>query len=184
MSDHSIELNRSFCAEMPASTRVSGEWDERDVRRNDVRLRVLLVASGGGHWVQLRRVAPAFAEHDVMYATVNPAYRSEVGSARFHLINDATRWNKLGLLRTAFQILKLILREKPDIIVSTGAAPGYLALRMGRMLGTKTIWIDSIANVEQLSLSGNRVGRYADVWLTQWPHLARPDGPHYAGAVL
>jgi UDP-N-acetylglucosamine:LPS N-acetylglucosamine transferase len=143
-----------------------------------------LVASGGGHWVQLRRVAPAFVGHDIVYVTVNAAYSSDVGSSRFHLINDATRWNKFGLVRMALQLLLIIFREKPDIIISTGAAPGYIALRIGRLLGTRTIWIDSIANVEQLSLSGNRVGRYADVWLTQWPHLARPDGPHYAGAVL
>jgi UDP-N-acetylglucosamine:LPS N-acetylglucosamine transferase len=148
------------------------------------RLRVLLIASGGGHWVQLRRVAPAFSDHDVIYATVNAAYRSDVGGNRFYLINDATRWNKIGLVRTALQLLRLILREKPDLIISTGAAPGYLALRIGRLLGAKTVWIDSIANVETLSLSGHRVRRYADVWLTQWPHLAKPDGPHYAGAVL
>jgi hypothetical protein len=33
-------------------------------------------------------------------------------------------------------------------------------------------------------MAGVRVGRHADLWLTQWPHLSRPDGPHYGGAVL
>ena len=146
--------------------------------------RVLAVASGGGHWVQLRRVTPAFADHEVVYVTVNAAYSGDVGQDRFYLINDATRWNKLGLLQMAVRLARIILTEKPDVIVSTGAAPGYLALRIGRLLGVRTVWIDSIANVEQLSLSGQRAGKYADVWLTQWPHLARSEGPHYVGAVL
>jgi hypothetical protein len=31
---------------------------------------------------------------------------------------------------------------------------------------------------------GERLGRHADLWLTQWPHLATPSGPVFAGAVL
>ena len=72
----------------------------------------------------------------------------------------------------------------PDVIVSTGAAPGYIALRLGRLLGSRTIWLDSIANVERLSMSGEIVGRHADLWLTQWPQLSRTGGPDCWGAVL
>jgi UDP-N-acetylglucosamine:LPS N-acetylglucosamine transferase len=78
----------------------------------------------------------------------------------------------------------ILLRERPDVIISTGAAPGYFALRLGKWFGARTIWVDSIANVEKLSLSGQRVGKYADLWLTQWPHLARPEGPYFMGGVL
>lgn len=85
---------------------------------------------------------------------------------------------------TARSLARIIWSERPDIIISTGAAPGYLALRLGRIMGARTIWLDSIANVEHLSMSGFRIGRSADLWLTQWPHLARPEGPHYEGAVL
>jgi hypothetical protein len=88
------------------------------------------------------------------------------------------------LVRTAGQLAWIMWTEKPDIVISTGAAPGYLALRLGRLINAKTIWLDSIANVDQLSLSGLRVGRYADLWLTQWPHLAKPEGPHYGGSVI
>lgn len=90
----------------------------------------------------------------------------------------------MALLRTARQLAFIMMRERPDIVISTGAAPGYLALRLARLAGARTIWLDSIANVDQLSLSGLKVGRYASLWLTQWPHLARPEGPHYGGAVL
>ncbi len=31
-------------------------------------------------------------------------------------------------------------------------------------------------------MSGSRVGRFADLWLTQWPHLAKAEGPYYGGS--
>jgi hypothetical protein len=78
----------------------------------------------------------------------------------------------------------VFFRERPDVVISTGAAPGYIAIRLGRLLGARTMWIDSIANVEEMSLSGSKALRCAGLCLTQWEHLARPDGPHYKGAVL
>jgi UDP-N-acetylglucosamine:LPS N-acetylglucosamine transferase len=151
--------------------------------------RILAVSSGGGHWVELLRVMPAFEGADIAYVTVNRDYRNEVAPHRFHLVNDATRWNKFAMALMALRLLLIVMRERPDVVVTTGAAPGYFALRFGRMIGARTIWIDSIANVEELSLSGQIAGKYADLWLTQWPHLGTTnDGsrrsPQYAGAVL
>jgi hypothetical protein len=147
-------------------------------------LRVLAVSSGGGHWIQLWRVMAAFEGQDVAFVTVNPAYRYDVGPARFYHINDATSWNKLGLIKMAFRLLLIVLWERPEVLISTGAAPGFFAVRFGRWIGARTIWIDSIANVEQLSRSGQLVGQYADLWLTQWPHLAKAGGPKYKGGVI
>lgn len=146
--------------------------------------RVLAVASGGGHWVQLLRVMPAFDGCSLAFVTVQKDYRTQVAGHRFYRVNDATRWNKFALVMMGLRLLWVFLRERPEVVISTGAAPGYFAIRLGRLLGAKTIWIDSIANVEKMSLTGVKVGRYADMWLTQWPHLAKPDGPSYAGAVL
>lgn len=146
--------------------------------------KVLAVASGGGHWVQLRRVIPALEGHRVVYLTIHPTYRTDVPEAKVHVVNDATRWDRIGSLRMALRILWVVLRERPDVVLSTGAAPGFFAILFGRFLGARTIWLDSIANVEAVSMSGRMVRRYADLWLTQWPHLAEPDGPECAGRVF
>jgi UDP-N-acetylglucosamine:LPS N-acetylglucosamine transferase len=148
------------------------------------RCRVLAVASSGGHWVQLLRIAPALAECEVTFVTVIEAYRSQVPGHKFICVGDATLWNKFGLVKLAMRMAWVIGTERPDVVISTGAAPGYFALMFGRLFGAKTIWLDSITNVERMSLSGARVGRYAHLWLTQWEHLAQADGPRYGGAVL
>jgi hypothetical protein len=145
---------------------------------------ILAVASGGGHWVQLRRAVLAFEGHPVSYVSVHPAYRSDVPDREFYVVNDATRWDRLGSFRLALRILWILLRERPAVVISTGAAPGAFAIILGRLLGARTIWLDSIANVDAMSLSGNLARRYSQLWLTQWPHLAREGGPEYAGKVF
>ncbi|MGP9813815.1 UDP-N-acetylglucosamine--LPS N-acetylglucosamine transferase [Rhodopseudomonas sp. NSM] len=148
------------------------------------RPKLLAVASGGGHWVQLMRIKHAFEDCEVTFVTVHESYRAQVPEHKFYFVNDANRWTKFALLKAARRMAWIVWTERPDIVISTGAAPGYLALRFGRLMGARTIWLDSIANAEQLSMSGDRIGRCADLWLTQWPHLARPNGPHYSGSVL
>jgi UDP-N-acetylglucosamine:LPS N-acetylglucosamine transferase len=149
------------------------------------RKKILAISSGGGHWIELLRLRPAFAGHFVVYATVSDAYRTHVGDAPLRVISDVTRWDRLGLARCALEVTRILLSERPDVVVSTGALPGFFGVLIAKhLLRAKTIWVDSIANVEELSMSGERIGRHADLWLTQWPELARPDGPHYAGTVL
>ena len=146
--------------------------------------KILLVASSGGHWVQLNRLLSAFEGCEKIFITTDPKYRSTVGDNRFLLVPDASRWNKLQVIWLAFITLKHILMLRPDVVVSTGAAPGFFAIFFGKKLGAKTIWLDSIANVEELSMSGKMAGKYADLWLTQWEHLSAENGPQFVGSVL
>lgn len=148
------------------------------------RKKILAISSGGGHWIELMRLRPAFDGHEVVYATVSEAYRSYVPGSTLRVIPDVTRWDRLGLLRCAARVLAVLALERPDIVISTGALPGFFGVVLGKVLGRRTIWVDSIANVEELSMSGARVGSFADLWLTQWPELARSTGPEYAGAIL
>lgn len=155
--------------------------------------RVLAIASSGGHFVQLLRLMPAFEGCRLTVATTDPAQAAEVAAqaARlglpppaFRTITDANRWQKVQLAKSIVSILWLVLAVRPDIVITTGAAPGYFALRTGKLVGARTVWLDSIANAEELSLAGQKAGRHADLWLTQWAHLAKDGGPRHEGAVL
>ena len=161
-------------------------------------VKILAVASSGGHWVQLMRIRPAWHGQDVAYLTTDVGYADDVFTEaalngqprpRFYTTVAANRWQKVRLVRQLIKIAWVVLKERPDVVCSTGAAPGYFAIRMGKLLGAKTIWIDSIANVETVSMAGARVARHADAWLTQWEALAESEkqtgqSPEYWGAVL
>lgn len=155
--------------------------------------RVLAISSRGGHWMQLRRLKPAFEGCDTTWVSTDPTLRRSLAGERYLCVADATRWNPLRLVWSACMIALVLMRVRPHVIVSTGAAPGFLALRLGSLLGARTVWIDSIANAEVLSLSGQKAARFADLTLTQWPELGKPlPAPgarakgevYHAGAVL
>jgi UDP-N-acetylglucosamine:LPS N-acetylglucosamine transferase len=147
--------------------------------------KVLFVSSSGGHWIQLRRLRPAFHGWSRFYACTNSGYRSRIDpDERFFGLPEASRWTKLRLVHQALVVLWILLRTSPEVVVSTGASPGFFAMLFGRLMHKKTIWVDSIANVDELSLSGRHARRFADLWLTQWQHLARPEGPKYFGSLV
>lgn len=154
---------------------------------------VLAISSTGGHWVQLLRLMPAWDGCEVHYACTSPDHEGRVrmlaGQRRqrvagYHALTDANRWTKLKLVRQMLEVVALVVQLRPDVVITTGASAGYFAIRAGRLIGARTCWIDSIANAEELSLSGARAGQHADLFLTQWPGVAREGGPIYLGAVL
>lgn len=132
----------------------------------------------------MQRLMPAFYAHDVHFATVNKSYCTNEISDRFHVITDATRSTPLSLVKMLIELICILYELKPSVVVSTGAAPGLVAVMLAKMMGAKTIWIDSIANVDELSGSGKYAKWFADLWLTQWEHLAGDNGPEFAGKVL
>jgi UDP-N-acetylglucosamine:LPS N-acetylglucosamine transferase len=133
----------------------------------------------------MRRILPAFAGMEVFFVGVDTGLDADLGAARYYSIPDVTRRNPgviPGILRELVRVIRL---ERPDIVVTTGAAPGLLAITTAKLLRQgRTMWIDSVANTEKLSLSGRLARPVADAWLVQWEHLSRPNGPAYWGAVL
>ena len=148
--------------------------------------KVMAVSSGGGHWIQLMRLQEAFEGHQVTWLTVMSAEQASAFNltGRYMNIPDATRWNKFKLVWLFVRLVYCITRVRPHVIITTGAAPGYIAITIGRMCGLKTCWIDSMANVEMLSLSGLKAEKWSDLWLTQWKHLEQRHGAQYAGGLF
>ncbi len=146
--------------------------------------RVIAIASGGGHWKQLMLMRPGFDAHRVAYVTTLPGLAEQSQASPAFLVPDCNRNEPIAVARCAFAILGLMIRHRPDVVVSTGAMPGLLALAVGKLFGSRTVWIDSVANAEEMSASGRLAGRFADLWLSQWEHVARKEGADYLGSVL
>lgn len=146
--------------------------------------RVLAIASAGGHWQQLMLLRPAFEAHDVHFATTIAGLAESYGAFPATVVQDCNRNEKVASLRSAWAILLLILRLRPDVVITTGALPGVLALVLSRLVRARTIWIDSVANAEEMSLSGRIARRHADLWLSQWQAVAEREGAAYEGSVL
>lgn len=144
--------------------------------------KVLAICSGGGHWIQMQRIFPAFEGNELFIATVDKSVKNKFGDKCF-LITDANFDTKIKLVISFFNALKIIAKVRPDVVISTGAAPGFWGILWGRFFKAKTIWLDSIANSGRLSLSGRLAIKVADEVLTQWAHL-EGEKVKYVGSII
>lgn len=145
---------------------------------------VLAAASGGGHWEQLMLLRPTLEHYDLRFATSEPALAEQRGIAGVERLPDFNQNKPLQSLMCGFVALWIVLKHRPHAILSTGAAPGFFCILAGRLIGAHTLWIDSVANGEELSMCGKLSKRFAHECWTQWEHLADGVRPRYSGAVL
>ena len=137
------------------------------------KLKVFAVASIGGHWVQLLRIAKALEkEFDVVYMSTHEKCATMVEGRVYYSMNDFSRWDFYKMFPELLHSTYIICKEKPSIVITTGAAPGLVCLFAAKICGIRTVWIDSIANVEHISFSGRIASKFASRIYTQWPSLA------------
>lgn len=138
-----------------------------------MRKKVLAVSSSGGHWIQLLRLRKdVFDPHTTTYVGTSDGMKSMVPDSTFYRVIDCNLTEKVKVLRCLWQILFIVIRVRPDVVITVGAAPGFLALFLGRLAGAKAIWIDSMANTKKLSVSGKAAKYVANLWVTQWEEVA------------
>ena len=147
-------------------------------------IRVMAVASGGGHWLELLRLRPALEGCDLHFVGIYSELDSTVAPYPFYLVSDSHFDEPLRMVRSFFRLLQLFRKIRPQVVVSTGAGCGALAMLIGRLFRARTIWIESAANCSVLSRSGKLAARVASTTLVQWPELARPDKIYYRGNIL
>jgi len=122
--------------------------------------------------------------YDVRYATTDPEIARQRGIVEVETLPDCNQNTPIAAARCAIAAVRIILKHRPDVVLSTGAAPGYFCLLAGRLVSARTLWIDSVANGEELSMCGKLSRRTAHECLTQWEHLADGASVKYRGAVL
>ena len=149
-------------------------------------MRICFVASAGGHLTQLLKIVQPVAGHETFVITTSEAVRENL--QRFgavYVVGECNRQHGGRVIRVFVRCLGILRRTRPDVIVSTGAAAGCICCFLGKLMGARVVWVDSITNVERLSLSGRMVRWIADLFLVQWPELARKyRGTEYVGTLV
>jgi UDP-N-acetylglucosamine:LPS N-acetylglucosamine transferase len=154
--------------------------------KNKGKLRICLAASAGGHISQLLKLAASWNGYETFCVTTTEVVRnnlSELGAV--YIVGECNRQHPVRVVKVLLRCVSIIFKERPDVIISTGAAAGCMLCFLGKMRGAKVVWIDSITNVERISLSGRMVRYIADLFLVQWPKLAhRYKNTEFVGAVI
>lgn len=148
--------------------------------------KICLAASAGGHLSQLLKIAPASHDYEIFCLTTLEEVRGKLQHfGPVNVVGECNRQYPMRVLKVFARCVNVVFREKPDVIISTGAAVGCITCFLGKLVGSKIIWMDSITNVERLSLSGRMVRYIADLFLVQWPELTQKyKKVEYVGEVI
>jgi UDP-N-acetylglucosamine:LPS N-acetylglucosamine transferase len=154
-------------------------------------LKLMVGASAGGHANELLLLLDAAhgiwpSEPTAYVTTLEITARGFVSrGAPVHVIGESDRRKPFRSVAVLFRSLWLAARIRPDAVVTTGSMPLAVFCIWAKLFGAKIVWIDSVAQIETMSMSGQLMRRVADLCLVQWPDLvARYPGVEYAGEVL
>lgn len=137
-------------------------------------MKLLLVCTSGGHFSTMQSLEKFWRSHDRVWVT---DYQSDTdvlqGSEQVHWLPYQAPRNIIAFLKGIYPAFKVILKEKPDIILSTGASISVNFGLISHLLGCKFIYVESISRSQDLSLSGKIVYLLSDQFYVQWPRLTR-----------
>jgi UDP-N-acetylglucosamine:LPS N-acetylglucosamine transferase len=149
-------------------------------------MKICLAASAGGHITQLLKLADSWSRYETFCVTTTHVMQDKLSKfGEVYVVGECNREHPVRVIAVLIRCIRIIFRQRPDVVLSTGAAAGCMLCFLGKMLGAKVVWIDSITNVERLSLSGRMVRYIADLFLVQWPELAgRYKNVEFVGTVI
>lgn len=146
-------------------------------------MKIGLVCSHGGHLTEMLRLLEAFDGHRTFFITYDSSRTRKLKDK--YLLENIDR-SPTRFLRSIPIILKILIKEMPDLIVSTGAEIAIPVFYLARLFRVKLIFLETLARVDKPSLTGKIVYPIADMFLVQWKRLLEKYGKKavYEGAVI
>lgn len=133
------------------------------------RYRVLFVCSSGGHLDQLVQLRPWWEHHERAWVSFRTAdVVSALEGERLHFGYSPTTRNIPNLLRNLVLSIRVLRRERPDVVVSTGAGIAVPFFWLGRLFGSRTVYIEVYDRIDSPTMTGRLCRRVSDLFLLQW----------------
>lgn len=127
--------------------------------------------------MELMQLLPAVKDRDFYIVTEkNIASKVIVEKYRHHYLVQQERGNISFIFKFTYNIIAsffFLLKERPAVIVTTGAGASYPTCKIGKMLGKKIIYIESFAKVDSPSVTGKMIYPFADYFFVQWEEMKK-----------
>jgi len=149
-------------------------------------MKIGLVCSSGGHFFQLYLLKRFWEGSERFWVTFEKKDTSNLlkDECVFYAYHPTNR-NLKNFVRNLFLAFRILLKERPDVVISTGAGIAVPFIYAAKLLNKKAIYIESITRSKDLSLSGKLVYSCADALLVQWPELEKKyKKAKFAGQVI
>lgn len=146
-------------------------------------MKILFVASSGGHLEEISQLKRIAAKYDNALVTEKIKFDANNFGNRQYYVPQINRKEILFIPKFVslfFKARKILKVEKPDIVITTGALICYPFCVLQKKKKRKVIYIESFARVYEPSLTGKLVHKYADLFIVQWEDMLN----YYPDAVL
>ncbi len=137
-------------------------------------MKLCLVCSSGGHLFELNSLEDFWKKHERFWVTF-PSSDVEyiLQKEKVYFAYHPTNRNIFNLFRNFILAVKILNKERPNVVITSGAGVGVPFIYIAKMLSIKTIYIESLTRIKDISLSGKLVYSVTDYFLVQWPDLAK-----------
>lgn len=142
-------------------------------------MKICIICSGGGHLSQATTISATIQGHEKYFVTCPlPHLQAGIDKLPTYFIVDP-HISLLLYLKNFLQSMSLIIRLKPNVIISTGSGIAIATCVLGKIIGAKIIFVESGSRVTTPSRTGKVLYRFADLFIIQWESLR----PHYPDAI-
>lgn len=135
-------------------------------------LKVCLVGSSGGHLTHLYMLKPFWKDKKRFWVTFNKKdAQSVLENEKKYYCYYPTNRNIINLIKNTFLAIKILKKEKPDLIISSGAAVAVPFFYIGKLMGAKTVYIEVFDRINKSTLTGKLVYPITDKFIVQWEEM-------------
>lgn len=132
-------------------------------------MKVCLVGSSGGHLTHLYMLKPFWKSKDRFWVTFDKEdARSKLKNEKMYTCYYPTNRNINALVKNTILAIKVLHKEKPDLIISSGAAVAVPFFYVGKMMGAKLVYIEVFDRYDKPTLTGKMVYPIVDKFIVQW----------------
>lgn len=147
--------------------------------------KICLVASSGGHFSQLKMLEKLQEKYKIFYVTEKTNYHQNNQSIKYYMV-QVNRKELLCIIKLFFVFIKslyILLKEKPDVIISTGALVTIPMCILGKIMEKKVIYIESFANINTPTKTGKLMYKVSDKFYVQWKSMLKcyPNATYMGG---
>ncbi|MCL4691409.1 MAG: glycosyltransferase [Candidatus Hydrogenedentes bacterium] len=153
---------------------------ERSEHRN---ITICLTCSHGGHLTEMLQLAESYAGHNTFYFCYDADTTRRLPHA--YLVPNMAR-NPVEFLKNLVRVTRIFRKERPDLVISTGAEIAIPVVLVAKVLRIPSIYIECGAQVTEPSVTGRVMYWLAERFYVQWPELREVYGPRalYAGSLI
>lgn len=137
-------------------------------------MKICLVGSSGGHLTHLYLLKEIWSKYERFWVTFDKIDASSLlEDEKKYWCYYPTNRNIKNLIKNTFLAIKILFKEKPDFIISSGAAPAIPFFYIGKLLGCKLVYIEVFDRIDSPTITGKLVYPICDKFIVQWEEQKR-----------